>query len=101
MAENPYPTYKTRLKETKRRPNVSSVTATMMAFEASPHSSHGPPSCTIQPKALGARESNHLIHTAYIPVNTTARRTEGNTRKEAGRKALTARGRSGMVRSME
>jgi hypothetical protein len=75
----------------------------MSAFETSPHSSPAPPSCTIQPKALGARESYeyHVILTVYIPVNTTARRTEGNTRKEAGRKSLTAKGRSKMVLCME
>jgi hypothetical protein len=73
----------------------------MTAFEASPHSSPAPPSCAIQPKALAARESYHVILTAYIPVNITARRMEGNTRKEDASKALTARGKSGMVRSME
>jgi len=41
-----------------------------------------------------------VILTAYIPVNITDRRMEGNIRKEAGGKALTARGRSGTVRSM-
>jgi hypothetical protein len=94
MAESPYPTYKTRLKETKGRPKVCSVTtttATAAAFEASPLSSPAPPSCAIQPKALGARESYHVILTSYIPVNTTARRTEGNTRKEAGRKAFNSK----------
>jgi len=72
----------------------------MTAFEASPHSSLAPPSCAIQPKEFAATENYHVILTAYIPANITARRMEGNTRKEAGRKALTARGRSGMVRSM-
>jgi len=74
----------------------------MTAFEASLHSSPAPPSCAIQPKALASRESYHMILTAHIPVNTTATRLmEGNIRTEAGRKTLTARGRSGMVRSME
>jgi hypothetical protein len=38
-----------------------------------------------------ARESYHVNLTSYIPVNTTARRTEGNTRKEAGRKAFNSK----------
>jgi hypothetical protein len=40
----------------------------MTAFETSPHSPPAPPSCAIQPKALGARESYHVILTTYIPV---------------------------------